>query len=290
MRIKVTHETIYAYSSAPNHLIQVLRLTPRGHDGQYVSRWRLDIDAECRLIKDEDSFGNITHAFSVDRPGIGMHVIAEGEIETEETNGLVRGAVERLPKEFYLRSTDRTHADLALTEFATDLSEEAARDPLAALHHLMGRIHQTMRFVIAATTAATSAREAFAAHHGVCQDFAQVFIAVARRLNMPARFVGGYLLRDDGQLEQDAGHAWAEAYLPDLGWVGFDPANGVCVTENYVRVATGLDSLDATPVRGVRRGGGSEIMTVKVTVEPAQTRPATTIHIPSQFSLVQKQS
>lgn len=284
MRIRVTHETVYAYSGVPNHVIQVLRLSPRGHDGQYVSRWRLEIDAECRLIKDEDSFGNVIHAFSVDRPGLGMRVLAEGDIETEETNGLIQGTLERLPKEFYLRSSDLTQADPALSIFAADLAQEKARDCLNALHHLMVKLHQIMRFDVAATTAATSARDAFAARHGVCQDFAQVFIAVARRLHIPARFVGGYLLRDDGTTLQDAGHAWAEAYIEGLGWVGFDPANGVCVTENYVRVAAGLDSLDATPVRGVRRGGGSEIMTVKVIVEPNQPRLHQRVEIPAQFS------
>ena len=232
MRIRVIHETSYAYAKPPRHLIQILRLMPRGHQGQYVTRWRIDIDAECHLIRDEDSFGNLTHTFSVERPAASMKVIAEGEIETEDTNGLIQGAVERLPIEFYLRETTLTKADLSLTALAFDLQNDAMRDTLSTLHTLMARLNETMRFDVGATTSATSASEAFAARHGVCQDFAQVFVTIARRLGIPARFVGGYLLRSDGALEQEAGHAWAEAFIPDLGWVGFDPANGICTTES----------------------------------------------------------
>ena len=270
MHIHVTHETIYTYRSPVNHLIQILRLTPRGHVGQYVGNWRLEIGAECRVIRDEDSFGNITHAFSIDRETASLRVIAEGDIETEDTNGVVHGAVERLPREFYLRSSALTEADAALRALAARHASAASRDPLAALHALMLDLHQTMTFDTSATTPATSAREAFAARQGVCQDFAQIFVTVSRTLGIPARFVGGYLLRADDKAQQTAGHAWAEAYVNGLGWVGFDAANCLCVTADYVRVAAGLDSLDATPVRGAQRGGDGEAMTVRVKVEPLQ--------------------
>ena len=119
--------------------------------------------------------------------------------------------------------------------------------------------------------------------HGVCQDFAHVFIAAARHLGHPARYVGGYLFQpalshwqsqgSAGQTQstdaQDAGHAWAEALVPHLGWVGFDPANGISPTDAYVRVAVGLDYLGAAPVRGTRYGGGGESLAVKVIVHDA---------------------
>ena len=105
---------------------------------------------------------------------------------------------------------------------------------------------------------ATTAAEAFALKRGVCQDLTHVFIAAARHLGVPARYVGGYFHRADGVTQQDAGHAWAEAHVPALGWVAFDPANGICATDAHVRVAVGLDYLGAAPVRGARRGGGNE--------------------------------
>ncbi len=103
----------------------------------------------------------------------------------------------------------------------------------------------------------------------MCQDYAHIFIACARSGGIPARFVAGHFLRSDGMVNQQAGHAWAEAFVPDLGWVGFDPANAICTTDAHARVAIGLDYLGAAPVRGTRYGGGMETLTVAVKVDQA---------------------
>jgi transglutaminase-like putative cysteine protease len=127
-----------------------------------------------------------------------------------------------------------------------------------------------MTFDTEPTHAATTAAEAFAIRRGVCQDLTHIFIAAARHLRIPARYVSGYFWRIDGITDQDAAHAWAEAKVPGIGWVGFDPANGICSSEAHIRVAVGLDYLGAAPVRGSRYGGGSEALDVKLTVEAAQ--------------------
>ena len=106
----------------------------------------------------------------------------------------------------------------------------------------------------------------------MCQDYAHIFIACARTGGVPARFVAGHFLRSDGMVHQQAGHAWAEAFVPDLGWVGFDPANAICTTDAHARVAIGLDYLGAAPVRGTRYGGGMETLTVAVKVDQAGGR------------------
>src|SRR5258705_494737 len=111
--------------------------------------------------------------------------------------------------------------------------------------------------------------EAFALKRGVCQDLTHIFIAAARELGFPARYVGGYFHRNDGVTRQQAGHAWAEAFIPSFGWVAFDPANGICATDAHVRVAVGLDYLGAAPVRGARYGGGAQQLTVAVVVDQA---------------------
>jgi transglutaminase-like putative cysteine protease len=116
------------------------------------------------------------------------------------------------------------------------------------------------------TEVVPSASEAFALKRGVCRDHCHIFLAAARYLDIPARYIAGYLQMADGRIEQEAGHAWAEAFIPDIGWVGFDPANGLCPTEAYVRVAVGLDAIGAAPVRGVRFGLGSENLEVAVKV------------------------
>jgi transglutaminase-like putative cysteine protease len=126
-----------------------------------------------------------------------------------------------------------------------------------------------MTFDTDPTNTGTSAAEAFALKRGVCQDYAHIFIACARSGGVPARFVSGHFLRSDGMVHQPAGHAWAEAFVPDLGWVGFDPANGICTTDAHARIAIGLDYLGAAPVRGTRYGGGTETLTVAVKVDHA---------------------
>ncbi len=269
MRLNIRHHTQYRYADPVMSAIQVLRLTPRNHDGQFIKSWRVEIDADCRLVRDEDAFGNITHTFSIDGPLQEVNVLVEGAIETTDTGGTVAGASERFPPVFWLRRSALTQPSGEIEALARGVNAGEGGDQVAALHALMRAINTDMPFVIGDTTPATTAAEAYARRSGVCADHAQVFSAAARSLGIPARYVGGYYLRTD-TTEQLAGHAWAEAFLPGIGWTGFDPANGVCVDARYVRIATGVDSLDASPIRGVRVGGSGETMTVSVNVAVAQ--------------------
>ena len=269
MRIRVSHETHYHYDSAPKGVIQALRLTPRNHDGQYVVDWRIEVSEDCRLDAHEDAFGNLVHAFTCDGPFHDLRVQVEGDVDTQSTDGLVRGAVERFPPSLYLRETPLTRPDAAITEFARATRGGPAADALSLLHRLLARVHAEITYDTDPTHAGTTAAEAFALRRGVCQDLSHIFIAAARALEIPARYVGGYFHRADGVVQQEAGHAWAEAFVADLGWVAFDPANGVCATDAHVRVATGLDYLGAAPVRGTRYGGGGEMLAVAVHVDQA---------------------
>lgn len=268
MRIRISHETAYHYDRPPTGVIQTLRLTPRNYDGQFVIDWRIDVSQDCRLDAHEDAFGNVTHTFTADGPFDELRVTADGEVEMLDTHGVVRGAVERFPPSLFLRETPLTHADPAIVAFASELRTDGG-DWLALLHELLNRLNEEITFDTDPTHVATTAPEAFALKRGVCQDLTHIFIAAARRLGVPARYVSGYFHRVDGVVDQDAGHAWAEACVPDLGWVGFDPTNGICTTDAHVRVAIGLDYLGAAPVRGTRRGGGGETMTVGVQVAQA---------------------
>jgi transglutaminase-like putative cysteine protease len=114
------------------------------------------------------------------------------------------------------------------------------------------------------------AADAFDLGHGVCQDFTHIFVAVSRAMAVPARYVSGHLFRRDGIEIQEAAHAWAEAWVDDLGWVAFDPTNGISTDDAYVRVACGLDYRDAAPMSGARSGGGSEALSVEVQVSPVR--------------------
>jgi transglutaminase-like putative cysteine protease len=269
MRLKIRHQTIYHYTAPAASAVQILRLTPRSHEGQFVQRWRVEIDADCRLDRGEDAFGNIVHTFSVDGPIESMAIIAEGDLDMTMTDGNIRSTSERFPLAFWIRDTRLTRADPVMKDYARRLSSGEGGQVLATLHALMGAINSDFAFMVGETDATTTAAQAFIKRKGVCQDLAHIFVACARSLGIPARYAGGYYMRTD-MVEQDAGHAWAEAHVDGLGWVGFDPANGICVTERHVRVAIGADYLDAAPIRGMRVGGAGEVL--KVTVDVKQGR------------------
>lgn len=269
MRICVSHETLYRYDTPPSSIIQTLRLTPRNHAGQYLVDWRIDISADCRLEPQEDAFGNIVHAFSLDGPISELRLLVEGEVETQDTAGVVQGAVERFPPSLFVRETPLTHADDAIAAYAAQFGKPTPDGTLRLLHELLARIPDDIAFETEQTTADSTAAQAFALKRGVCQDLTHIFIAVARVLGIPARYVSGYVSRADGAITQQAGHAWVEAHVPGLGWVGFDPTNGICITDQYIRVAVGLDYLGAAPVRGAHYGGGREALAVRLVVAQA---------------------
>jgi transglutaminase-like putative cysteine protease len=120
MRIAVQHETAYSYATPPRSIIQILRLTPRSHEGQHVIQWRVGCDADCRLKAGEDAFGNITHTFTMTQPASSLRVVAVGEVETFDTAGVVSGAVERFPPVLYLRETPLTRANAAIRALVHD--------------------------------------------------------------------------------------------------------------------------------------------------------------------------
>ena len=272
MRLRISHDTVYEYDRPAKGAIQIIRVTPRSHAGQHVVRWRIETSQDCRLAAFEDAFGNAAHSFTLDGPLERLSISVTGEVETQETQGIVRGTPERFPPTLFLRDTELTQAAGGIAAFSREACADAGADALSRLHAINEALYRTLTFDTDATTMATSAAEALARKRGVCQDYAHIFIAAARQLGMPARYVAGHLFRADGETQQEAGHAWAEAHVRGLGWVAFDPANGICATDAYVRVAVGLDSLGAAPIRGTVFGGAAEHMAVTVRVERAQTQ------------------
>ena len=258
MRIRIDYTTAYDYSLAASSVVQLLRVQPRGGWDQHVGRWRVDVDADGSLRVGTDVFGNATHLFTAAAPIKRLTMTVTGEVDTDDAHGAVRGFPEPLPSTMFLRSTDLTAPDAAIAAFARNLGNAPDLD---RLHALNLAIHARMTFDTDATGTGTDAATALAQGAGVCQDYTHIFCTAARTLGIPARYVSGHFVRAEAQ---PAGHAWAEALVPDLGWVGFDPTHGISVTPAHVRVAVGLDYLDAAPVRGARRGGGTEAMHVRV--------------------------
>jgi len=268
MRLRIAHSTTYRYEPAATGIIQILRMTPGSHDGQYVAEWQIDVSTDSRLHPHQDAFGNLTHVLTESAIS-DLTIGVEGLIETHDTGGVLRGTDERFPPSLFLRSTPLTAVNPAMAAFSRELRSESEADTLGFLHALMLQINDHMTFDVDPTNSGTSAAEAFGLKRGVCQDYAHIFIACARSAGVPARFVSGHFMRSDGAVHQQAGHAWAEAFVPDLGWIGFDAANAICSTDAHARVAIGLDYLGAAPVRGTRYGGGNETLTVAVKVDRA---------------------
>jgi transglutaminase-like putative cysteine protease len=271
MRLRVAHSSVYRYDPPATGVIQVLRLTPRNHDGQYITDWRIDVTPDARLAARDDAFGNLTHVFTADGPLDELHVEVYGQVETQSADGVVHGTVERFPPSLYLRDTALTEADASIRDFAKKIRAAASDNALAILHALLDSLHEDMRCEPATRDdserpASSNAAKSFALKSGTPQDLAHIFIGSAHVLGIPARCIGGYFRKPDTNDAQDKGHAWAEAYVPDLGWVAFDPANGVCPTDAHVRVAVGLDYLGASPVRGTRLGAGGETLAVDIKV------------------------
>lgn len=263
MRLVIEHATRYRYDTAAAYGVQSLRLTPSDFDGQTVRDWTVTCEPAGSMTALRDGFGNAMHLVTIDTPHREIAITARGTVEVEDRAGVVAGLADPVPLRVYLRWTDLTAPAAAIADLA---GPPPGADSVAWLHALMGRIRDRVDYVTGVTGAATTAAEALAAGQGVCQDHAHIFIAAARAAGVPARYVTGYLFTGGAPLEP-AHHAWAEAWVPGLGWVGFDVANRLCPTDRYVRMAAALDAHFAAPIRGSRRGGGAETLEVEVTVQ-----------------------
>ena len=269
MLIEIRHVTTYKYDTPARYSIQSLRLTPPSFDGQEVMSWSIVAPGFDKAIEFRDCFGNLAHVAVIS----GLH---DGMVDRGVGRGRDRGSAagscaalsEVAPRRVFLRETPITAPDKAIRDLARSVGGGKERVGYARLActRLMSAVREEIDYEIGATHEHTSAAEALADGKGVCQDHAHVFISAARVLGVPARYVNGYFL--SGTIApSEAHHAWAEAWVEGLGWVGFDPANGMCPTERYVRLACGFDAGSAAPIRGAQRGGENEALDVRVEVE-----------------------
>jgi len=263
MRLKIAHRTEYQYDAPVPYALQRVRLVPLNNDLQAVLSWSLEIEGAREELRFVDHFGNDTRLLSVSG---GPHLIAveaAGEVETSDRAGVFGTHRGFAPLWLFVPHTALTEPGAGVTGLAQSI---AAGPDLERLHGLMALIGEKVAYEPGTTTTVTTAEDALAKAAGVCQDHTHVFLAAARLMGFPARYVSGYLMIGSAG-KQVATHAWAEAHVQGLGWVGFDVANGISPDDRYVRIATGRDYRDAMPVSGIRLGQADERLEVRITVE-----------------------
>ena len=262
MRISIDHQTRYRFEEPQARVVQLLHMRPCDTNHQTVVAWRVDIDCDARLRKHEDGFGNEVTMVYADGPLESITIEVTGEILTDnEAAGVVHGAPEPLPPALFLRQTARTRPDDAIRDYADGLNME--KDALGGLHALCSALCDRFEIVPVRPDHMQPVGETFATKSASPHELAELFCSIARTCGFPARFIAGYRVPET-EKRMASLHAWAEAYIEGLGWVGFDPACGISPDERYVRVAAGLDASDTAASSGSRTGGGEEAMDVDI--------------------------
>lgn len=270
MLLKISHSTRYDLAEPASYGLQQLRVWPKTRANQKVHDWQVKLTGATWQAEFEDQHNNTVILASIDEGTDRIIIESSGEVETTDTAGVVGEHGGFAPLWYFRRRTPLTKPGKAITSLIAALGKDH-EDDLSKMHALSSLIEDNVRYEIGATDAKTSAEDALKAGSGVCQDHAHIFISAARKMGFPARYVGGYLMMND-RIDQEAGHAWAEVHIEPLGWVGFDVSNRISPDERYVRVATGLDYLDAAPVSGLHFGpsAGDETDTMLVNIQVQQ--------------------
>ncbi|HYF57835.1 MAG TPA: transglutaminase family protein [Burkholderiaceae bacterium] len=251
MLLTVWHSTVYRYAAEVARSTQVIRLTPATGARQRTLEWTVELPQPARTLT--DAYDNLTHVLTLDAPHQEIRIVARGRVEVDDTDdGEPAG---RINPRVFLRSTPLTGADDAIRAFLAPLRAMVRTRPMMGLTDLMHALLERMPYESGHTSVESTAAQSFAASRGVCQDHAHVYVACCRELGIPARYVSGYVYTSDR--DHVASHAWAEAWVANR-WISFDVSNATQAGEAHLKLAVGLDYLDACPVRGVRLGGGEE--------------------------------
>jgi len=264
MLLVIRHLTHMRYPQGAGGLALRLRLFPQSFDGQRVIDWHVEIDGKEIDHAIVGAYGERFAQWLTQEYREELEIVARGTVETEDKAGVIRGLRRTPPPAVFLRETMLTRITPDLERIGAGLA--AGPDALPGLHALSERVREALPYRTGFTNSATTAADALTGTGGVCQDHAHIFIAAARSRGFPARYVAGYLLAGDEAYQQFETHAWAEAFVENLGWVGFDVTNGLSPTDHYVRLCTGLDADDAAPVRGIVTGGGPGAVSADVRI------------------------
>ena len=265
MRLRISHTTRYEFANPVRHGLQRLRLTPKSTQGQTVLDWDMHLAGARLEVEYDDHNRNRTTLVSVEPGTTSIVVECRGTVATSDSLGVVGPHSGHMPMWAFLDQSAQTRPGPRIRAIMAGVYAPRL-SVIDLLHRLSAKVLSQVAYVTGETNVYTTAEEAAELGMGVCQDHAHIFIGAARALGVPARYVSGYLMMND-RIEQEAGHAWAEAHVEGLGWVGFDVSNGISPDERYVRVATGRDYREAAPVTGMSYGAGDSLLQVRLAVE-----------------------
>jgi len=288
----IRHMTKFRYSAAVSESIMELRMQPRTEALQRCLNFQLSVFPRARVSTYRDYLGNSVHHFNVPGQHRQLLIVAEALVDVRP--------VADLPAHLEANAWDEMDATInggdywemlmpsqfarpckELAEFAAeagygDREKSRQQDPIELLLGINAALFSSIAYVPRSTSVDSPIEHALRERKGVCQDYAHIMITLVRQLGIPARYVSGYLFHRSGELTRSAEgatHAWVEALLPGLGWVGFDPTNNVLVTDRHVRTAVGRDYADVPPSRGVYKGSVKSELTVRVRVAPSDAPP-----------------
>ena len=265
MRLSIRHTTRYRFKEEVRYGAQQLRLTPKTTQGQTIVDWHMDYEgAHEELSYDDQNFNTVT-LVTVEEGAKEVVVNCNGTVDTHDHAGVIGQHSGHLPLWAFLGQTRLTKPGPKVRQIIAGV-ERSEEGIVESLHNLSAAIRDAVDYGGGSTSVRTTAEEAAAVGKGVCQDHAHIFISAARSIGIPARYVSGYLMMND-RVEQEATHAWAEAHVQNLGWVGFDISNQISPDPRYVRVATGRDYRDAAPITGISFGSQAQELSVSLAVE-----------------------
>jgi transglutaminase-like putative cysteine protease len=279
----VRHTTTFRYEPAVRESVMEVRLQPRSDGDQRCLSFTLDVEPAASVMQYHDFTGNTVHHFDIAGSHSQVKVTAQSLVEVQSVpaprasdSGDWADLDALVASEDYwemLLPSHFAHSSQPLQQLAKELGCARRGNPLALLAEINESIYQLFAYVPNSTKVDSPIAEALQTRQGVCQDFAHIMIALVRGLNIPCRYVSGYMFhREEGEKDRSvegASHAWVEVLVPRLGWVAFDPTNNLVGGDRHIRVAIGRDYADVPPTRGVYKGEAQSELSVAVTVSPA---------------------
>lgn len=298
----IRHLTKFLYSKPVSESVMEVRMHPRSDSNQRCLTFSLSVSPRCRVFSYRDHLSNNVHHFDIPGQHEQLVIIAESLVEHQplpevpmflapdawrELDAIVAEGdywEMLLPSEFAAPTPD-------LEDLARELGVVRRADPLMLLRELNSKLYDHFSYSPRTTRVDSPIDEALRSRQGVCQDFAHIMIALVRQLGIPCRYVSGYLYHRKGDQDRsisDATHAWVEAFLPHLGWVGFDPTNALIARDRHIRTALGRDYADVPPTKGIFLGRTSSDLYVAVQVTASEKPPALDqdLPIPEDWSML----